>query len=181
MSNAWRIAENGLSVSTIITNRSDTAAPVAAGFHPYVQVGTTSIDDAMLTVPAQTRMLVDQQQIPIGTEPVAGSAFDFREPRQIGNLHIDHAFTDLRRDSDGRCRLRLTDARGGSGMTLWADEAYPYFEIFTGDTLLDASRRRRGLALEPMSAPPNALVTGESLVVLEPAERWIGTWGIDPD
>jgi aldose 1-epimerase len=32
-----------------------------------------------------------------------------------------------------------------------------------------------------MTAPPNALVTGESLVVLEPGQSWDGEWGISPE
>jgi hypothetical protein len=31
-----------------------------------------------------------------------------------------------------------------------------------------------------MSVPPNAMVTGESLVTLEPGEQWQGRWGIAP-
>jgi aldose 1-epimerase len=31
-----------------------------------------------------------------------------------------------------------------------------------------------------MSAPPNAMVTGEAIVRLEPGESWQGSWGIEP-
>lgn len=179
VSNDWRLEDTGLSVTTTMTNRSDSAAPVAVGFHPYLAPGVPTVDDALLTLPAQTRLPTGPQQIPTGTEPVAGSAYDFREPRRIGDLRIDFAFTDLVRDADGRCRLRLCGPDGQPGVALWVDESYSYLEVFTGDTLAPG-RRRRGLGIEPMSAPPNAMATGQSLVVLDPDGSWNGSWGIDP-
>jgi aldose 1-epimerase len=178
--NAWSLGDDGVAVETTIVNRSDTAAPVAAGFHPYVTAGTATIDDAILTLPGETRLLTGAQQIPIARESVARSSYDFREPRPIGNLQIDHTYTDLRRDDDGRCRLRLAAPDDSAGVTVWVDEAYPYIEVFTGDALPDPARRRQGLGVEPMSVPPNAMVTGESVVTLEPGEHWQGHWGIDP-
>jgi len=178
--NAWALAEDGVSVTTTIRNLSDTAAPVAAGFHPYITAGTATVDSALLTVPGETRLITGDQQIPTGREPVAGTAYDFREPRALGDLKIDHTYTDLRRDADGRCRLRLAAPDSEMHVTVWLDEAYPFLEIFTGDALPDPSRRRQGLGVEPMSVPPNAMVTGESVVTIEPGQQWQGRWGIDP-
>lgn len=176
--NAWSLGADGISVQTTVVNRSESDLPLAAGFHPYFRAGTVLIDDAVLTLPGATRLLTGAQQIPTGREPVAGTPYDFREPRPVGQLKIDHTYTDLTRDQDGRSRVRLADPGDGTTVTFWADEAYPYFEIFTGDALPDPTRRRRSLAVEPMTAPPNALVTGESLVVLEPGASWQGRWGI---
>jgi aldose 1-epimerase len=61
---------------------------------------------------------------------------------------------------------------------VWADAAYPYLEIFTGDTVPDEPRRRRGLGVEPMSAPPNAFVTGEQVIRLTPGQTATGRWGV---
>jgi aldose 1-epimerase len=180
VSNAWSLSDAGVEVVTTITNRSDTPAPVAAGFHPYITAGTSTIDDAVLTLPGQTRLLTGAQQIPIASQAVAGTAYDFQAPRPVGDLRIDHTYTDLQRDDDGRCRLRLAAPDGRNSVTVWVDEAYPYLEIFTGDELPDPARRRKGLGVEPMSVPPNAMATGESLVTLEPGEHWQGRWGIDP-
>jgi aldose 1-epimerase len=180
ITNAWSLGAEGVAVSTTVANRSETAAPVAVGFHPYVVVGTEGIDSALLTLPAESRFVTGSQQIPSGREPVAGSDYDFRDARAIGPLSLDHCYGDLRRDADGRCRVRLSAADGGQTVTLWVDASYPYIEAFTGDTVGDPSRRRRSLAIEPMSAPPNALATGEGVVALEPGQRWHGQWGINP-
>lgn len=61
---------------------------------------------------------------------------------------------------------------------MWADESYPYLEVFTGDTLPDEQRRRRGLGVEPMTCPPDALRTGEDLHRLQPGASASTAWGI---
>ncbi len=65
----------------------------------------------------------------------------------------------------------------GRTVELWADGSYPVMEAFTADTLAPA-RRRRGMGAEPMSAPPNALQTGEQLVRLAPGEEHVARWGV---
>jgi aldose 1-epimerase len=97
----------------------------------------------------------------------------------IGPQRLDTAFTDLVRDADGLVRVRLS-APAGPEVTLWADEAYRWIQVFTGDGVPEPLRRRTGLAVEPMTAPPNALRTGEGLVTLRPGERHSARWGIRP-
>jgi len=64
-----------------------------------------------------------------------------------------------------------------AGVTVWADDAWPYVQLFSGD-LPDV--QRRGFAVEPMTCPPNAFNTGEGLLRLEPGETFTGSWGIRP-
>jgi aldose 1-epimerase len=49
-------------------------------------------------------------------------------------------------------------------------------QVFTGDTLAP-ERRRQGLAIEPMTCPPNAFRTGTDLIVLQPDESVELEWG----
>ncbi len=60
---------------------------------------------------------------------------------------------------------------------LWVGESYRVIEIYTGDSLAPA-RRRRGLGLEPMTCPPNGLASDEGMVVLEPGEKHTAKWGV---
>jgi aldose 1-epimerase len=77
---------------------------------------------------------------------------------------------------------QLDDCRGWDGeiqlgdVTVWADDAWPYVQLYTGDDRPDVARR--AVAVEPMTCPPNAFNTGEGLIRLEPAERFDGRWGI---
>jgi aldose 1-epimerase len=179
MTNRWSLDDRGLTATTTVRNQGEQAAPVAVGFHPYITAGTPTIDEVELVIPGSTRILTGEQQIPVGQERVEGTAYDFRQQRRLGDLKIDHAYTDLARDDDGLARLRLV-AASGVAVSLWVDAAYSYLEVFTGDGLPDPARRRRGLGVEPMTAPPNALATGEGLVRLAPGEEWQGRWGIEP-
>ena len=120
----------------------------------------------------------NERGLPERSEPVEGSELDFRQARPIGATVLDNAFTELERDSDGLARARLEDPESGDAVTLWVDEAYRYLMVFTGDPLPDVARR--SVAIEPMTCPPNAFRTGESLIRLEPGESATARFGIDP-
>jgi aldose 1-epimerase len=120
----------------------------------------------------------DVRGIPTGSMDVDGSPLDFRGGRVIGATKVDNAFTDFERDAQGRVHVRLTDPGSGSELTLWADAAYAYLMVFTGDTLRVGARR--ALAVEPMTCPPNAFQTGQSVVRLAPGESHRSSWGITP-
>lgn len=173
----YQLADSGLTVRTSATNVGDRVGPYGCGQHPYLSPGSGLIDDCVLQIPAQTRILTDaERQLPTGTEPVDQTPFDFRSGRPVGDLEVDSAFTDLIRDDDGLAWVRLTGTDGRSA-ELWVDESYPIVEIFTADTLAP-ERRRRGLGTEPMSCPPNALQTGEGLRRLRPGHSVTTTWGV---
>ena len=172
----YRLDDDGLTVTTSATNLGTGDAPYAAGAHPYLRLSAGRIDRALLQVPARSWLPPGPSQIPIGREPVQDSPYDFRTPRPIGPLHMDHAFTDLDRDADRRATVVLSDDQ--ERVELWMDGGYPYVELFTGDTLPDAGRRRQGLGVEPMTCAPDAFRTGEDLVRLEPGGSWSAQWGI---
>jgi aldose 1-epimerase len=175
---SYQLSDDGLAVTTGITNRGTSPAPVAAGAHPYLRAGTDRIDDCDLVIPANQWLPTGEQQIPTGVAPVESSPYDFRSARPIGDTKIDYAFADLRRGSDGRAAVVLRNRAGGHTTSLWVDESYGWIEVFTGDALPNPARRRQGLGVEPMTAPPNAFATGEGLITLTPQERWQGQWGI---
>ena len=173
---SYELAAPGLSVTTTSVNIGEQACPFGSGQHPYLSPGNGLLDECTLELAAQTRIVTDDvRQLPVGREPVAGTPLDFREPRRLGPVQIDSAFTDLSRDEGGLAWARLTgpDSRTAE---IWVDEHYPLIEIYTGDGL-SASRRRRGLGAEPMTCPPNAFQSGEGIVRLEPGEALVARWG----
>jgi aldose 1-epimerase len=148
---AYRLADDGLSVTTTATNAGDEPCPYGSGAHPYLTLGRR-VDEVVLRVPGR-------------------GDYDFREPRAIGDTVLDTCFSDLERDDDGLARVTLDDT-----VTLWVDAAYGFLMVFTGDPLPDVNRR--ALAVEPMTCPPNALQTGEHVVVVAPGGSHTGRWGI---
>ena len=174
----YRLSAAGLTVRTAATNAGRQAAPYGAGHHPYLTVGT-SIDRALLKIPALMRLDVNDRLIPTGRLlPTKGTAFDFLELRPIGSLRMDTAFATLVPDSDGLLRVHFQAPGGEPAVTLWMEPLYRFLMVYTPDTIPQTSRRRRSLAIEPMTCAPNAFRSGDGLIVLQPGESWRGTWGI---
>lgn len=174
----YALSTSGLSVRTTATNVGQDACPFGSGQHPYLTLGTPTVDSLILCAPGRTVLRVDERSLPVGSEPVEGTEYDFHLPREIGGTTLDHAFTDLVRGVDGLARVELGDPKSRTGLTLWLDESYRYVQLFTGDPLPDVNRR--SLAVEPMTCPANAFRTGEDLVRLEPGESHTSAWGIVP-
>jgi aldose 1-epimerase len=166
----------GLEVTITARNAGSRPAPYGTGSHPYLTAGTPFVDECELRLPAARRQACDERGIPVG-EPtdVAGTPTDFRQPRPIGDLRLDDPFTGLDRDADGRALATLTG--GGTTVALWAGGGYDWLQVFTGDPLAPAMRRR-ALAVEPMTCPANAFVTGTGLITLAPGETVSHSWGI---
>lgn len=172
----YALGEEGLTVTTTATNDGAQPCPYGVGQHPYLSPGAGLIDGCTLQLEAAARVLTDdERQLPTGAEAVAGTAYDFCEPRMLGTTKLDFAFFDLARDADGRAWARLggTDGRKAE---LWVGDAYPIIELYSGDTLAP-ERRRRGLGVEPMSCPPNAFASGDGVIRLEPGQSVTSTWG----
>jgi aldose 1-epimerase len=172
----YALEDSGLRVCARAENLGARACPYGVGFHPYLTLGGL-VDAGRLTLPLERFLLADERAIPTSSQEVAGTPYDFREGREIGSLVLDTCFCAPRRESDGRARVTL--AGKDTSVTLWLGEAFGYVMVFSGDTLA-AGRRRRGLAVEPMSCAPNAFASGEGLVRLEPRETHVAEWGIEP-
>lgn len=174
---AYRLSpETGLEATVTARNAGGRAAPFGTGAHPYFIASAGLVDDCELHIPAARWQPTDDRGIPDGEpQDVTGSEYDFRMPRKIGGLSLDHAFTALATDSDGRADVRLS----GSDMTIeiWLGSGYEWLQVFTGDPL-GPDERRRALAIEPMTCPPNAFVTGIDLATLQPGGSATYRWGV---
>ncbi|MCM2416717.1 hypothetical protein [Streptomyces sp. RKAG293] len=71
--------------------------------------------------------------------------------------------------------MRLAHHSGSHGTDLWLGEGAGFVQVYTGDTLPE--RRRRGIAVEPMSCPPNAFRSRDGLVELAPGDLHTFRWG----
>lgn len=169
-------AESGLDVTVTARNTGSSPAPFGTGSHPYLVAGTGTVDSWQLQLPAARWLPADERGIPAGQpREVAGSEYDFRERRSIGSTSLDTPFTGLQTDQDGRAWARL--AGPDAEIALWAGPGYHWLQVFTGDAL-GPDARRRAVAIEPMTCPPNAFVSGVDLLTLEPGGTATQAWGI---
>jgi aldose 1-epimerase len=175
----WSVSGHGLRCDQEVTNISDGNAPWGYSVHPYLRLAGVAVDDIMLRVPARVRVLADSRMLPIGAVKVTGSEYDFSEPRRIGDSVLDTTFGDIDHDPDGGSSVTIAAPSGDTAVTVWADAAFKWWQVFTGDTL-HGERHRRSVAIEPMTCPPDAFRSGRDLIVLEPGTTWSASWGIRP-
>lgn len=175
----WSVSAGGLRCDQRVTNAGDSNAPWGYSVHPYVQLAGVAVDDILLTVPGRTRVLADTRMLPIGAVKVAGSEYDFTEPRRIGDAQLDTTFGELDRDGDGGSAVTITAPDGSASVTVWGDRNFRWWQVFTGDSL-SGERHRRSVAIEPMTCPPDAFRSGRDLIVLGPGQSWSASWGVRP-
>jgi aldose 1-epimerase len=176
---SYRLRSRGLAVETRATNIGTTACPYATGAHPYLSLGVGRVDDLTVELPAAFYCPTDDRGIPVSRDPVDGTTYDLRDGSALGDRVLDTAFTGLTPGPDGGSTVTIRSPAGRT-VQFWLDAAYRYVELFTGDSLPDVARRRRGLGVEPMTAAPNAFVTGEGLLTLAPGETHAARWELRP-
>ena len=173
----YSLGDDGLTTTVEATNRGAKAAPYGTAPHPYLTAGPGLVDDWTLELPAGSYLEVTEDRlIPVGTRSVEShEAFDFREPKAIGDVFIDHAFTGLEREA-GASTVTIT-APGGTGVAMSWGEELPWVQIHTADRP-EPELNRLGLAVEPMTCPPDAFSSGTDLVVLESGASHTARWKI---
>jgi aldose 1-epimerase len=174
----YELLPTGLIVTTTATNVGAEACPYGNGAHPYLTLGTPTVDSIVLHAPGRSVLVSDDDGIPTGRVAVAGTEYDFLEPRPIGGAKLDNAYTELERNDAGVASVDLQHETSGAGVTVWVDATYRYVMLFSGDPLPDVNRR--SLAVEPMTCPPKPFRTGQDVVRLEPGASFTSTWGIAP-
>jgi len=171
----YQLTADGLRVTTTSRNTGTVACPYAVGFHPYLSSGDATLNECTVRLDASRRFLTDARLLPIGEEDVAGTAFDFRSPRLLGDLVIDDAFTGTLRGADGVSWVTLARPDGHTA-AIWMDNSFDYWQLYTSDKS-PAHLFRRGLAAEPMTAAPDAFRSGRGLRRLEPGDEVVTVWG----
>ena len=123
---------------------SDADTVYAPTSHMYFDLsGRENCREASLMVNASRYLEVDGALIPTEVTPVAGTRFDFRTMRPIGQAY-DHCFV---LDGEQACVLRDGDVQ----MTLSTD--FPALQVYTGEFLPAPFRSFGAVALEPEAYP----------------------------
>ncbi|MFJ6300164.1 aldose 1-epimerase family protein [Pseudarthrobacter oxydans] len=170
----YSLGPGGLRSTVSTVNVGQAAAPYGVCPHPYLVAGQGKLDDWTLELAAHDFLEVTPDRLlPTGMKSVEGHAFDFRSPRQLGSLKIDHAFTGISRDEQGLARVRVQDPAGTGVELEWGAE-WPWVQIHTADKPVGPDRL--GLAVEPMTCPPDAFNSGTDLVHLKPGESHAASW-----
>ena len=171
----YRLADEGLQCTVEALATGDRPTPVALGVHPYLRPGG-AVDDVVLQLPAEELLCGDDRWDHISRRRVDGDVLDLRQGRHLGPQDLDHCWSGLRREPDGRVQVPVTLADGFQ-VVLWCGAAARYIFIYTAHTLPEPWRRR-SVAIEPCTAPPNAFRSRRDLDVLVPGQRLVLEWGL---
>lgn len=182
LSLTYLLTNNGLEAHYAVTNESDRPASVCFGAHPYLRLGEVPTDELTVRVDAGTYFPVDEQLIPTAERRVGGTRADLRDGQPIADTALNYCYGKVR-VVDGRGRHRI-EAADGRAVELWTDVGFGYVQVYIcpdfprADGTGQADRVGCAVAIEPMTAPPDALNSGLGLRWLAPGETWSATWGI---
>jgi galactose mutarotase-like enzyme len=152
-----------VTIRTTLTATGDPPVPMSFGFHPYLTLPDVPRAEWHVELPVGTRLVTDDHRIPIGeTEPVDIA------PGPLGERTFDDGYTDLRDPA------RFVAAGGGRRMTVDFVSGYPYAQVY-------APEDDEVVCFEPMTAPANALVSGQELPLVPPGESRSATFAISVD
>lgn len=151
-------AGNLLTVSTTITNTNEKLMPLTDGWHPYFTLGDT-IDDYQIEFQSKEMLVFDDALIPTGSftpYEAFGSLTNF------GDTRFDNCFTLNFAECQPLCVIR--NPKKKIQIEFHPSQSYPYLQIYTPDS-------RKSIAIENLSAAPDAFNNGLGLIVLSPKEH----------
>jgi aldose 1-epimerase len=171
----YQVLADGLQVQSRVRNLGSRRAPFGIGFHPYLRVGEAPTSELTLQIAAAEVLEVDDQLIPVGSHPVAGTAEDPND-LPLATAVLNHAYGGLTA-ADGQHRHRL-QAAAGKAVEMRTDPAFGWVQVYTCPIYPRPGGLVTAVAVEPMTAPPNALVSGRDLIRLEPESAWSAGWSV---
>jgi galactose mutarotase-like enzyme len=147
------VSPGTLSIATTIVATGADPVPVSFGFHPYLTPGAGHRDQWRVELGAEQRLVLDEHMIPTGQ----------RTPLQPRELQLGSSSWD-----DGLAALDdppvFAVTGRGRRLTVTFDEGFAWAQVY-------APPGEDFICFEPMTAPTDALNSGDGLIVLAPGER----------
>ena len=155
------LAGGRLTLTTTLRATGSDPVPVAFGFHPYLRIPGSSRRDWRVALGATQRLVLDEQMIPTGaTEPLAEREF------VLGEQSWDDGLAGL---DPGGARFEVSD--GETALIVSFEEGFDYAQVY-------APPGHDFICFEPMTAPTNALDSGQGLTLVAPGEDYRTRWSV---
>ena len=157
------LADDALMIRTTLTATAAVSVPVAFGYHPYLVVPGAPRAEWEIELPVDSRLVVDENQIPTGELEPPG----FRQGA-LGDRSLDDGYV-----MPERPRPFSVSA---AGRTLGVEfvEGYTHAQVF-------APAAQDLICFEPMTAPTNALRSHDDLRLAPPGEPFSAAFRITVD
>jgi galactose mutarotase-like enzyme len=156
-----RLAGTTLTIVTTVSPSADTPVPISFGYHPYFTLPGVDRPDWEVRIPVEERLPLDAKMVPTGER---------EDARVDGGPLGTRTFDDSYVSPPGSAPFVV--AGGGRRIEVAFDAGYPYAQVYApGDDDV--------IALEPMTAPTNALVVGGSeLPLARPGEGYRASFSV---
>jgi aldose 1-epimerase len=162
-----RLGDGRLEIEVTVHACGADAVPLAFGFHPYLAPGGRR-EDWLIELPAMRHLELDREQIPLGVEDPASApqrfelgGREFDDGFDVGAAPTPEGIPDAASTPDP---VRFAVTAGARRLELEFLRGYPYAQLY-------APLSGHFICFEPMTAPANALRSGEGLRLLAPGER----------
>ena len=145
--------DGGLTMTTTVRCTGNIAVPLSFGWHPYFDLPGVPWSEWSIETGVRARILLDERGIPTGEvvdEPVPAGP--------LAGRAYDHAYAD---GDDAWC----TVTGGGRRVEVRFGDGYTHAQLF-------ADPEKGLLAFEPMTAPVDALRSGDALRTVPPGESF---------
>ncbi|GAA2072092.1 aldose 1-epimerase family protein [Pseudolysinimonas kribbensis] len=172
----YRLDDDGVTVTHRAVNGSDASAPWAVGAHPYLRSGAHPVEQLELAVAATAWLDKDERLNALGIHPI-DAEHDLHRPTALAGIDANTAYTGLA-NGDATGPIAELRAPDGGRTVLWADPAFGWLQVYTPRDHPRPDGTGLAVALEPMTAPPDALNSRLGLAHLAPGAEWSASWGI---
>jgi aldose 1-epimerase len=139
-----------LTVATTVISTGEVPVPVSFGWHPYLCLPGVARARWVVTLPVRRQAVLDERGIPAGREEPVEIA-----PGPLAERTYDDLYTEL---GEPAC---FALEGGGRRIELELGEGYPVAQVY-------APAAEELICFEPMTAPTDALVSGEGLRAVAP-------------
>jgi len=148
------LESGALTIATTLAPIGHKSVPVSFGYHPYLRVPDEARSRWDVTLGARQRLLLDEAMIPTGgREPVSQQRFT------LADHNLDDGFDAL--ETLGSFEA----AAGNVAVNVQFLGGYAYAQVY-------APAHRNFICFEPMTAPTNALVSGDGLSLVAPGQQY---------
>jgi len=155
-----RLLDGRLQIELEVSACGPDRVPLSFGFHPYLTLPGEARERWRVQLPAMRALALDARQIPAGPAQTLGPQRFQLERRQLDD-GFDGVAEPARFSVEGAGRrIELTFLRG-----------YPCAQVF-------APASPQCICFEPMTAPTNALSSGEGLRLLAPGQRFAAGFSV---
>jgi len=154
----YSLKKNGsITLTTSVENLSDSEMPVCDGWHPYF-ILHAKIDKLSLQLNANKILEFSGKLLPTGK---IISYTKFQQPEIFGETILDNCFI-LNENDKPACVLQ--NVTSGLQLTITPENSYPYLQLYTPEN-------RNSIAIENLSAAPDAFNNKIGLKILQPKEK----------